>query len=292
VALVPDGETAQGGAEITMESDPKYAPLRQGTRAEIRPKGLLGDMYIVLTPGAPANPVLASGGTIPLHDTAAPVMLDEVQDVFDPKTSYWVKILTLEGGKTFSGTAGADLNTLLQRLPSIASNTSAVTGTLASRDQQLDQLDLEFDRIAQQMASEDQALRGDFANGAAILNTLAGHDRQLQAEVEYANAALAELNAALDGHQGDLNSALRSFPGLLSDLQTFNVQSAATLGVIYPCIGDVITTLDEMQSATNYSHSAGSADGTGDMLRVYPVIQGTENGQKDPPAATCSGPQP
>lgn len=296
VQLVPEDQQQSGGAVITMQIDSKFAPLRQGTRAEIRPKGLLGSMYIELHPGAGSNPTLASGGVIPLHDTAAPVTLDEVQDVFDPNTRYWIKILTLEGGKTFAGNRGQDLNALLAQLPSIASNSAAVTGTLAGRDQQIDQLNVEFDQIAYQMASEDQSLRADLASGGAILNTLSAHDQQLQNELVYANSALGRLNQALDGHQQDLNQTLKEFPGLLALLQEFNVQSTQSLSVIYPCMGDVLTTLAEMQDATHYSHAAGSTDpaGFGAMLRVYPVLTGgatagNDNGSFTPGASSCAG---
>src|SRR5439155_4239580 len=120
----------------------------------IRPKGLIGSMFIQLTPGGGGNRGIPPGGVIPLHDTAAPVTLDEVQDVFDPQTRNWVKILTIEGGKSFAGDRGADLNELLKELPSITANSADVTGTLSERDRELDQLDVEFDRIAFQMASE------------------------------------------------------------------------------------------------------------------------------------------
>jgi phospholipid/cholesterol/gamma-HCH transport system substrate-binding protein len=289
VSLVPDGQLSQGGAVITMQIDPRFAPLHQGTRAAIRPKGLLGDMFIDLTPGGNANPEIASGGVIPLHDTSAPVMLDEVQDVFDPQTRYWLKILTLEGGKTFAQNRGQDLNALLAQLPGISANTSGVTGTLAARDQQLDQLDVEFDQIAYEMASEDQALRGDIGSGGAILNTVAAHDQQLQAELVYANRSLGQLNGSLNGHQQDLNQTLKDSPALLADLQMFEQQSTGTLSTIYPCMNDILLTLAEMQSATDYSHTAGSSDGLGDMLRVYPVLQGPENGSYTPGAAQCKG---
>ena len=289
VQLVPEGSQALGGVLITMQIDPAHAPLKQGTRAEIRPKGLIGSMFIQLTPGGSGNPDIPSGGVIPLHDTAAPVTLDEVQDIFDPQTRTWVKILTVEGGKTFAGSSGADLNELLKQLPSITANTSDVSGTLASRDRELDQLDLEFDRIAFQMASEDRAFRDDFSSGATILNAMAGHDRQLQSEVIYANLALAELNAALNGHTGDLNQSFKELPGVLADLKVFNEQSGLTLSAIYPCMGDIIQTLNEMSSATGYNHPGGSSDGQGAMLRVYPVLQGTENGSRVPGQASCSG---
>lgn len=292
VSIVPSDQLSQGGAIITMQIDPRFAPLHEGTRATIRPKGLLGDMFVELAPGGGANPEIASGGTIPLHDTAAPVTLDEVQDVFDPQTRYWLKVLTLEGGKTFAQNRGQDLNTFLSQLPGIATNASSVTGTLSARDQQIDQLDVEFDQIAYEMASEDQALRGDIANGGAILDTIAAHDEQLQAELLYANRSLGELNGSLNGHQQELNQTLKDFPALLADLKLFEQQSTGTLSTIYPCMGDILMTLAEMQSATDYSHSAGSADGTGDMLRVYPVLQGPENGSYTPGAAQCKGAAP
>ena len=289
VSLVPSGQLNEGGAVITMQIDSRYAPLHEGTHASIRPKGLLGDNFIELAPGGAANPMIASGGSIPLHDTSAPVTLDEVQDVFDPQTRYWLKILTLEGGKTFANNRGQDLNDFLAQLPSIADNTSAVSGTLAQRDQQIDQLDVEFDQIAYEMASEDQALRGDIANGGAILNTTAAHDQQLQAELVYANKVLGELNDSLNGHQGQLNQTLQDFPFLLADLRMFEQQTTSSLSEIYPCMGDIILTLAEMQSATDYQHKAGSSDGLGDMLRVYPVLQGPENGSYTPGAAQCHG---
>lgn len=289
VSLVPSDQLGQGGAVITMQIDPRFAPLHQGTRAEIRPKGLLGDMFVELTPGRASNPQIASGGSIPLHDTAAPVTLDEVQDVFDANTSYWMKVLTLEGGKTFAQNRGQDLNAFLAQLPGIASNSSSVTGTLAARDQQIDQLNVEFDQIAYEIASEDQAVRADVANGGAILNTVSAHDQQLQAELVYANRTLGELNGSLNGHQQELNQTLKDFPALLADLRMFEQQSTGTLSTIYPCMNDILLTLAEMQSATDYSHTAGSSDGLGDMLRVYPVLQGPENGSYTPGAAQCRG---
>src|SRR5439155_20210098 len=49
VQLNPDeGSIAQ--VIVTLQVDGRFAPLHQGTRALIRPKGLLGNMYVELTP--------------------------------------------------------------------------------------------------------------------------------------------------------------------------------------------------------------------------------------------------
>ena len=301
VAVIPDDQLASGGAAITMEVDSKYAPLALGTRATIRPQGLLGSRFVELAPGSPGGGSIRNGGSIPLHDTAAPVDLDQVQNVFNDQVSARIKTLNLEGGKTFANDNGAKLNQLLAALPAITSNSSDVTANLAAQDQQLSQLTLEFDQITLQMASEDANLRGDLANGASILNSIAAHDQQLRSELVYANSSLGTLNKGLNGHQQDLHQMFLDFPGLLMELHAFNDNSATALSTIYPCIDDVLQTIREMQSATKYSQKQGATDGTGNMLRVYPILQGTTNGSFAPQTdaayagrndATCTGARP
>src|SRR5207244_3500 len=81
----------------------------------------------------------------------------------------------------------SDLNLFLQAMPGILQDTSTVTGKIAAQDQQLSALDVEFDRIAQMMAAEDQAFRRDIANGASLLDLTAAHETQLKAELGYAD---------------------------------------------------------------------------------------------------------
>jgi len=176
VGLAPDG------AQIVLELDGRAAPLQRGTRATIRPKGLLGNMFVELTPGAPGNAAIPSGGSLPLQDTASPVDLDQVMDLFDPQTRARIQTLTRQGGAALNG-RGSDLNLFLAALPGIMQDTSVVTGKISQQDQQLDALDVEFDRIAQMIASEDQAFRRDISNGSSLLQVTAAHEAQLQAEL-------------------------------------------------------------------------------------------------------------
>ncbi len=298
VGIVPDDQTSQGGATITLQIDSRYTPLPLGTRATIRPQGLLGSKFVELTPGGLGGQTIPSGGSIPLHDTATPVDLSQVQDIFNQYVSAKLKTLNLESGKTFAGSRGQQLNELLAQLPAITANTSDITGNIDRQDQQLEQLTIEFDRITAQIASEDAALRGDLSNGSSILNTMAAHDQRLQDELVYANSSLGAVNSALNGHQQDLHAIFAEFPALLRELHTFNDNSATSLATIYPCINDVIQTIREMQDATKYTHAAGATDGVGNMLRVYPVLAGPSNGAFAPtnsaayPDGQCTGSKP
>lgn len=279
VAVAPESD-GTGGAKVTLAIDGVAAPLHEGTRATIRPKGLLGNMFVDLTPGASSNPVIPSGETLPLQDTASPVDLDQVNELFDPQTRHWIQTLTREGGASLNN-AGSDLNVFLAALPSVMQDLAAVTGKVAQQDQQLSDLNVEFDRIAQMMAAEDAAFRRDLANGGSLLDVTAAHEEQLKAELVYADDALGQLEAGLHGHEKDLNAMLRAMPGLLDQLKALSQHSATALAIIDPCMGDIVTTLGEMADAQSYR------DANGDMLRVHPYI-----GLKDssnPSRIACGG---
>jgi phospholipid/cholesterol/gamma-HCH transport system substrate-binding protein len=270
VSIAPDSGPTQGGAQVVLAIDRGSAPLHRGTRATIRPKGLLGNPFVELTAGPSSSAAIPSGGTLPLQDTASPVDLDQVMDLFDPQTRARIQTLTREGGTALAN-RGSDLNLFLQALPGIAQNTSAVTDRIASQDQQLSALDVEFDRIAQMMAAEDRAFRADIANGASLLDLTAAHEAQLKAELVYADRALGELAAGLRGHERDLNQMLKSLPAVLDALQKLSDHSATSLAILDPCMADIVQTLAEMRSATSYK------DANGNLLRVHPyAFTGTE----------------
>jgi phospholipid/cholesterol/gamma-HCH transport system substrate-binding protein len=281
VGIAADDGPSQGGAQVVLEVDGGAAPLHRGTRATIRPKGLLGNPFVELTAGPPSGATIPSGGTLPLQDTASPVDLDQVMDLFDPQTRSRIQTLTREGGAALAN-RGSDLNLFLQAMPGVLQDTSAVSGKIAQQDQQLSDLDVEFDRIAQMMAAEDQAFRRDIANGASLLDLTAAHETQLKAELVYADRALGSLAAGLKGHERDLNQMLKQLPAVLDALEKLSNHSATSLAILDPCMADIVQTLAEMRSATSYR------DANGNLLRVHPyVFTGTE--PVNPARIACGG---
>jgi virulence factor Mce-like protein len=66
-------------ARITLEIDKKGLPIHADATAKIRPRIFLeGNFFVDLKPGTPGAPVLDSGDTIKVTQTATPVQLDEV----------------------------------------------------------------------------------------------------------------------------------------------------------------------------------------------------------------------
>jgi phospholipid/cholesterol/gamma-HCH transport system substrate-binding protein len=277
-----------------MSIDPKYAPLRRGTRATIRQKGFLGNMYVELAPGSDASKAIPNGGTLPIQDTAAPVSLDQVMDVFDPTTRAKLKTLTLEGGKSLDN-RGTDVNHILSDLPATSAQLADAAQNLDKNQQQLDDLTVEFDRIAAEMAAEDTNLRGDLRNGASLLDTIAARESRLQAEITYANQGLAAVNAGLDGHQQDLAKLLRQMPSLQDHLRQLSGAADPALADINMCYANIIDAISQLASATSYKRPGTGTDANGYELRVETFIAPAMNastGSLNPPIAACSGGTP
>lgn len=274
VQLAPDNQAA--GAIVTIEVNDGFAPLRQGTRAEITSAGLLGEMFIELQP-VQSGPAIPAGGSIPLQDTQVPVTLNEVTDIFNGNTRQALATWIQQGGIALKG-RGKDLNHVLAMLPQISSDLAAATGTLDQQTQQLSELDAEFNRVAGMIAGEHRGLEGDVRNGASVLNTLAKHQASLQAELEQANNSFSEANAALTGRQQQVHTLLARLPQLLQVLHGLQNHAATAAATINPCMQSLLTALDYLASAGNYRQPGGSTDGAGYMLRVNPQLAGPESG--------------
>jgi virulence factor Mce-like protein len=293
VAIAPDSDSA-GGALVKMTIDGKYAPLRRGTRATIRQKGFLGNMYVELAPGSDAGKAIPAGGTLPIEDTAAPVSLDQVMDIFDPATRAKLKTLTLQGGKSLDG-RGNDINHVLADLPATSAQLADAAQNIDQSQAQLDALTVEFDKISAEMAAEDVNLRGDLRNGASLLDTIAAREARLEAEITAANQGLGAANAGLAGHEQDLAKLLLEMPALQQHLRNLSSAADPALTDLNMCYPDIVNAIAGLASATSYRHPGAGTDANGYELRVETFVapvQNKDTGQLNPAVLSCAGGTP
>src|SRR3954454_5003420 len=59
-----DADEDSGLADVVMEIEPRYAPLPDDVRAQLRQKTLLGETYVELTPGSKDAPTIPEGGSL------------------------------------------------------------------------------------------------------------------------------------------------------------------------------------------------------------------------------------
>ncbi len=81
--LTPDGQ-----AELTLAIKEEYAPIPEGTIAEIRQFGLSGpaSRYVDLKLPADREETIDDGGTLPSNNTIAQVEIDQLFSIYNPET--------------------------------------------------------------------------------------------------------------------------------------------------------------------------------------------------------------
>lgn len=90
-------DSERGGAIVTMELSRRALPIHQDARIKIRSRIFLeGNFFVDLQPGSPSAPELASGDTVPMSQTAAPVQFVRVLELFQRDVRADLKTLLRE----------------------------------------------------------------------------------------------------------------------------------------------------------------------------------------------------
>jgi phospholipid/cholesterol/gamma-HCH transport system substrate-binding protein len=125
---------------VTLQIDPKYAPIPSNTRAILRQKTLLGETYVEFTPGTRGAKKLKDGGTLANSQVEPTVELDKILSIFNPSTKNAFRQWVAESAQQISGTGAQDLNDALGNLAGFASNGQAVLQVLNAQSQAVKQM--------------------------------------------------------------------------------------------------------------------------------------------------------
>jgi len=125
--LVKDFEiTPDGQAEVEIEVDERYAPLRVGTRAQIRSAGQtsVAGRYVqlMLPPENEAGDEIADGGTINTDRTTTNVDIDQFFSIFDPPTRRAIQDFYRGGRRQYAGRGAQANRGLLYLNPQLAAS--------------------------------------------------------------------------------------------------------------------------------------------------------------------------
>jgi len=99
------------GAIVTIEFDKKALPLHEDATFKVRPRIFLeGNYFVDVKPGSPSAPVIKSGHTIPVQQTAAPVQLGNVLSALQSDTREDLRRVLREYGKAVNSDGGDGFN--------------------------------------------------------------------------------------------------------------------------------------------------------------------------------------
>jgi phospholipid/cholesterol/gamma-HCH transport system substrate-binding protein len=152
IGLSSDKEKPVAEVELQVEKD---VPLPAAVQATIRYRNLVGQRYIALTEGqGSAGRTLAANGVIPLKQTHPALDLTTLFGGFQPHVA-----------SLSSSLADKD-----QVIGSVIDNLTKVLGTVAARDQQLNDLIISLQQFVSGLAADKDAI----FNSLQTVDTLAG----------------------------------------------------------------------------------------------------------------------
>ena len=198
-----EGVTLDSGrAVVTMDLDPKYAPLiHSDATLLLRPRTGLQDMTIEIDPGTGEREV-EDGSTIPLAQTQPNVQPDQILASLDADTRSYLQLLLQAAGEGLRGENGPKLAAALKRFSPTARDLARIGGALEERRHNIRRAITNFGRVSQELGHRNTQLAGFVRNSNAVLGSFADQEASLR-------ATLRELPATLRTTRGALASSDR-----------------------------------------------------------------------------------
>jgi virulence factor Mce-like protein len=145
-----------------LKLEKKFEPLPADTRAIVQSVSTIGLKYLELEKGS-SKATLKAGQTIPISQTAEPVDIDELFDMFNKPTRTAIKVNTNNFGDGLAG-RGLGLNNTIHELRPLVTNAIPVLHNLANPATGLHELFVALDRVASQTAPVAEANAELFSN--------------------------------------------------------------------------------------------------------------------------------
>lgn len=189
VSAVPPAPGRPAYALLNLALDVAQDDLPVDTRAQVRPRSILGAKFLDLTRGR-SDQALAIGATIPLAQAREGVELDEAFKVFEPRTRRALQQTVINLGNGFAGRGGA-FNETIGGLRGLMGPLQRTLEVLAQEPTGLRRLIIGADRASAALTPVAGALADFLVFGATTLAAIDAAGPQL-------DAALVAMPSTLD----------------------------------------------------------------------------------------------
>ena len=240
IAITDDGQ-----ADIKLEIDEKYAPLRVGTRAAVRQFSQSGiaNRYVALSFPPDSDDMIEDGGRIELDKTSTAVELDELFNTIDPKTRKALQDFLKGNARQFEG-VGAEANQTFRYLNPALATSSRLFNELTRDKPVLERFLVDSSRLVTALAERRDDLGGLIANLNQTTRALGNQKTALADSIERlppfmrrANTTFVNLRAALD----DVDPLVDAAKPVAERLEPFLGQARAFAADAEPTVRDLRT---------------------------------------------------
>ncbi len=180
VSLTPDSK-----ARLTLSVDADFAPFRADASCRILPEGLISEYFVDCDPGvsdSPLPPGPAGEPTVPVEQTAIPVSLQDVINVFSLPVSQRIGALFNELGIATAG-RGEDLNALLRRANPALGEARRALSILAGERHELADAITQTDEVLASVGARARDVDAFVRNASSVARETAAHAEPLAATV-------------------------------------------------------------------------------------------------------------
>ncbi len=191
-----------GVAVVTMDIDPKYAPLiHKDASLLLRPRTGLQDMTIEIDPGTPGAKAVKEGSTVPLANTQPNVNPDQILASLDGDTQSYLQLLLQGASQGLYGNS-EKLSAGLRRFEPTVRDIARINKALAKRRQNLRRVITNFGKLSAALGRRDTQLARFVRSSNAVLGSFAKEQNAIR-------STLQEFPPTLRQTQSTLTSANR-----------------------------------------------------------------------------------
>jgi len=261
--------TPDGLAEVEIEVDEKYVPLRRGTRAQIRSAGQtsVSGRYVqlLLPPENEAGDDIPDGGVIDTDATTTNVDIDQFFSIFDPPTRKAIQDFYEGGRRQYAGRGREANRGLIYLNPQLAAS-SRLFEELRHEPPVLERFLVDSSRFVTALSDRRDDL-------AALIGNLNSTTRALGSEKE----ALAEAIGRLPPFMRQANTTYVNLRATLDELDPFVEASkpvARKLGPyldeLRPFANEAVPTVGRLRRLVRFP---GARNDLFELQRTYPPLE-------------------
>lgn len=231
VGVISKIDSAGDTGKVEFEITKKDFPVYKDAVVEVRTKTLVGENYLDLNPGTPAQGKLPKGGTLPLAQAKEAVQLDQILDSLGPATRARVKQNLDALGPGLAG-RGADLNRIWAAMKPNAQDGGLVLRVLAGQKRELASLVADTGEVMQAFGDRGRQVQTLARQARQTAIVASGRDAQMRSAIRELGPTLTQAKSSVGRLAG---FATRSTP-VVSDLADVSGQLRPIVEELRPAV--------------------------------------------------------
>jgi phospholipid/cholesterol/gamma-HCH transport system substrate-binding protein len=223
IGEVDDVRIVNSRALLTFTIYSRYAPLPQGTIAQIDHRTFLQEAFVNIYPGSSRGPTIRTGSAVKSVPTVEP---DDALAVFDPQTRRLLDQGTTALARGLRApNAASEVGGTISGLDGVLRGLHGVFGSLQGQESQISSLINSSATVLGAVATDQQQLTQLIGSGRTVAQTFAAQGQAF-------GAGLDQLHGLL----GDTRSVLPRLRPLLSSAAPVLVHAATTAAELAPAV--------------------------------------------------------